>query len=129
MKNSRGVSKLSTIDAGFAEQTGVLQSLRDRFPNIIKEMIALLIAANKDCENHLHQFAFELDGIAYIHGRRLNSPTVNCIHPDIEMHPNYIANQRERQEKLEQAVQCLMGLTTDLCQLDLRHLRNFFIVL
>jgi hypothetical protein len=126
MKNSKkGVSKLSTIDASFAERTGVLQSLRNRFPNIIKEMIELLIAANKDCENHLHQFAFELDGIAHLHGRRLNSPVANYIHPDIEMHPNYIANQRERQEKLEKAVQCLTGLAKDLYQLDLHHLRKF----
>ena len=126
MKNSKkGVSKLSTIDAGFAERTGVLQSLRNQFPNIIEEMIERLIAANKDCENHLHQFAFELDGIAYLYGRRLNSPVVNYIHPELEMHPNYIANQRERQEKLEKAAQCLTGLATDLCQLDLHHLRKF----
>jgi hypothetical protein len=126
MKNSKKrASKLSTIDAGFAERTGVLQSLRNQFPSIIKEMIELLIAANKDCENHLHQFAFELDGIAYLYGRRLNSPVVNYIHPDLEMHPDYIANQRERREKLEKAVQCLTGLTTDLCQLDLFHLRKF----
>jgi hypothetical protein len=126
MKNSKkGVSKLSTIDAGFAERTGVLQSLRNQFPKIIEEMIEVLVAANKDCENHLHEFAFQLDGIAYLHGRRLNSPVVNYIHPDIEMHPNYIANQRERQEKLEKAVQCLTGLAKDLCQLDLHHLRKF----
>jgi hypothetical protein len=126
MKNSKkGISRPSTIDAGFAERTGVLQSLRNQFPKIIEEMIKLLIAANKDCENHLHEFAFEFDGIAYLYGRRLNSPMVNYIHPDIEMHPRYIDNQRERQKKLEQAAQCLAGLTTDLCQLDLYHLRNF----
>ena len=126
MKNSKkGVSKLSAIDAGFAERTGVLQSLRNQFPKVIEEMIELLIAANKDCENHLHEFAFELDGIAHLYGRRLNSPVVNYIHPDIDMHPNYVANQRDRREKLEKAVQALTGLTTDLCQLDLYHLKNF----
>jgi hypothetical protein len=91
----------------------------------MKEMIELLIAANKNCENHVHEFAFELDGIAYLNGRRLNSPMVNKIHPDIEIHPDYIANQRQRQEKLDKAVQCLTGLATDLCQLDLHHLRQF----
>ena len=126
MKNSkRGASKLSTIDAGFAERTGVLQSLRNQFPEVIEEMIKLLIAANKDCENHLHEFAFELDGIAHLYGRRLNSPVVKYVHPAIEMHPDYIANQRQRQEKLEKAALCLKGLAWDLCQLDLHHLRNF----
>jgi hypothetical protein len=78
MNNSKkGLSKLSKIDAGIAERTGVLQILRDQFPKIIGEMIELLIAANKDCENHLHEFAFELDGIAYLYGRRFNSRLVN----------------------------------------------------
>jgi hypothetical protein len=126
MKNSKkGVLKLSTIGAGFAERTGVLQSLQNQFPDVIKEMIESLIAANENCENHLHEFAFELDGIAYLYGRRLNSPTVNYIHTDIEKHPDYIANQRQRQEKLDKAVECLTGLATDLCQLDLHHLRKF----
>ena len=126
MKNSkRGASKLSTIDAGFAERTGVLQNLRNQFPKVIEEMIELLIAANKDCENRLHEFAFELDGIAHLYGRRLNSPVVKYVHPAIEMHPDYIANQRQRQEKLEKAALCLKGLAWDLCQLDLHHLRNF----
>lgn len=128
MKNSKkGISKPSTIDAGFAERTGVLKRLRNQFPKAIVEMIELLTAANKDCENHLHEFAFELDGIAYLYGRRLNSPVVNYIHPDIEAHPNYIGNQREREKKLEQAAQCLAGLKTDLCQLDLFHLRSFLL--
>ena len=126
MKNSRkGASKLSIIDAGFAERTGVLQSLRNQFPEVIEEMIELLIAANKDCENHLHEFAFELDGIAHLYGRRLNSQVFNYKHPNIESHPNYIDNQRDRQEKLEKAVQALTGLTTDLSQLDLYHFKNF----
>ena len=73
-------------------------------------MIELLITANKDCENHLHQFAFDLDGIAYFYGRRLNSLVVNYAHPGIETHPNYIANQNARREKLEIAVQVLTGL-------------------
>lgn len=124
MKSSKkGPSKLSTIDASFAERTGVLQSLRNQFPDVIEKMIKLLIAANTDCENHLHEFAFELDGIAYLYGRRLNSPVFNYIHPDIESHPDYIANRRE---KLEKAVQVLTGLIPDLCQLDLYHLKKFF---
>jgi len=90
-------------------------------------MIDLLIAANKDCENYLHKFAFDLDGIAYLYGRRLNSPVVKYVHPAIEMHPNYTANQLERQEKLKQAALCLTGLTKDLCQLDLYHLQNFML--
>src|SRR5262249_4530717 len=122
MKNSTtGTSKLSTIDAGFAERTGVLQRLQNQFPEVIEKMIELLIAANKDCENHLHEFAFELDGIAYLYGRRLNSPVVNYIHPKIEMHPDYVANQRKRQEQLEKAALCLNGLAWDLCQLDIHH--------
>jgi hypothetical protein len=126
MKNSRkGVSKLSAIDAGFAERTGVLQSLRNQFPKVIDKMIQLLIAANEDCENHIHEFAFELDGIAHLYGRRHNSPVVEYVHPNIDMHPDYIANQRHRQEKLEKAAECLKGLAADLCQLDLHHLQNF----
>jgi hypothetical protein len=127
MKNSKkGLSKLSTIDAGFAERTGVLQSLRNQFPDVIEQMIKLLITANKDCENHLHQFAFELDGIAYLYGRRLNSRVVNYSPPaDIERHPDYIANQNARREKLETAVQVLTGLKSDLGQLDVDHLKKF----
>jgi hypothetical protein len=126
MKNSeKGASKPSTIDQGFAERTGVLQSLRNQFPNVIDKMIQLLIAANEDCENHLHEFAFELDGIAYLYGRRHNSPVIKYVHPDTRMHPDYVANQRERQEKLEKAALCLNGLALDLCQLDLYHLRKF----
>jgi hypothetical protein len=125
MNNSKELSKPSTIDAGFAERTGVLQNLRKQFPKVIEEMIKLLVAANKECENHLHEFAFELDGIAYLYGRRLNSPVFNYHHPDIESHPDYIANQRDRQEKLEKAVQTLTGLTTDLGQLDVDHLKKF----
>jgi hypothetical protein len=127
MKNSKkGLSKLSTIDAGFAERTGVLQSLRTQFPKIIEEMIQLLITANEDCENHLHQFAFDLDGIAYLYGRRLNSPfKVFRPPPEIETHPNYIANQHARLEKLETAVQVLTGLKSDLGQLDADHLKKF----
>jgi hypothetical protein len=126
MKKSRkGISKFSTIDAGFAERTGVLQSLHDQFPTVIEAMIELLIAANEDCKTHLHEFAFDLDGIAYLYGRRLNSPVVKYVHPAIEMHPDYIANQRQRQEKLEKAALCLKGLAWDLCQLDIHHLRNF----
>jgi hypothetical protein len=126
MKNSKkGISKLLTTDPRFAARTGVLESLRDQFPTVIEAMIKLLIAANKDCKNHLHEFAFDLDGIAHLHGRRLNSPVVKYVHPNIEMHPDYIANQRQRQEKLEKAALCLKGLAWDLCQLDLYHLRNF----
>jgi hypothetical protein len=128
MKNpKKGIPKLSTIDAGFAERTGVLQSLQDQFPNIIKPMIGLLVTANKDCENRLHEFAFELSGVAHLYGRRLNSPAVKYTHPDIEMHPNYVANQRDRQKKLDQAALCLTGLTKDLSQLDLYHLQNFML--
>jgi hypothetical protein len=127
MKNSKIRSKLSRIDPGFAERTGVLRSLRNQFPEIIEKMIELLIAANKDCENHLHEFAFELNGIAHLYGRRLNSPIVNYIHPQIKTHPDYTANQLERQEKLEKAALYLTGLTWDLCQLDIYHLQNFFL--
>lgn len=127
MNNSKkGLSKLSKIDAGFAERTGVLQILRDQFPKIIGEMIELLIAANKDCENHLHEFAFELDGIAYLYGRRFNSRLVNYSPPiGAESHPDYIANQHVRREKLEAAVDVLTGLKSDLIQLDLDHLKKF----
>jgi len=124
-KSKAGRSRPSTIDAGFAERTGVLKRLRTQFPKTIEEMIALLTAANNDCKDHLHEFAFEIDGIAHLYGRRLKSPAVNYVHPDIEMHPDYMENQRERREKLEQATQCLAGLAWDLCQLDLYHLRNF----
>jgi hypothetical protein len=127
MKNSkRGTSKLSTVDARFAERTGRLQTLRKQFPKIIGEMIDLLIAANKDCENHLHEFAFELDGIAFLYGRRLNSPVYNYTHPDIKRHPDYIANQHDRRKKLETAAQALIGIETDLCELDLHHLNAFY---
>jgi hypothetical protein len=127
MKNSkRGTSKFSTIDAGFAERTGVLQRLRNQFPEVIEKMIELLIVANKDCEKHLHEFAFELDGIAHLYGRKLNSSVIKYVHPDIRMHPDYVANQRERQEKLEKVALCLNGLSWDLCQLDLYDLRNFY---
>jgi len=89
-------------------------------------MSRLLVAANSDCEKHLHDFAFDLYGILYIHGRRLKSPLVNSIIPPVaKTPPDYIANQRERQEKLEQAAQCLTGLRDDLYQLDLYHLRDF----
>jgi hypothetical protein len=126
MKNSkRGTSKFSTIDAGFAERTGVLQRLRNQFPEVIEKMIELLIVANKDCEKHLHEFAFELDGIAHLYGRKLNSSVIKYVHPDIRMHPDYVANQRERQEKLEKVALCLNGLSWDLCQLDLYDLRKF----
>jgi hypothetical protein len=122
----RTSSKLITIDAGFAERTGVLQSLRNQFPDIIEKMIKLLIAENKDCENHLHQFAFELDGIAYLYGRRLNSLEFNYSPPaGIKNHPDYIATQNARREKLEIAVKVLTGLKSDLGQLDLDHLKTF----
>jgi hypothetical protein len=123
--SKKGPPKLSTVDAIFAERTGVLQSLQDRFPKIMEEIIELLIAANKDCENHLHEFAFELDGIAFLYGRRLNSPVYNYFHPDIKRHPDYIANQHDRREKLETAAQALMGIEMDLCELDLHHLDAF----
>lgn len=127
MKNSKkGLSKLSTIDAGFAERTGVLQSLRNQFPDVIEKMVKQLIAANKDCENHLHQFAFDLDGIAYLYGRRLNSPfTAFRPPPEIETHPNYLASQHGRREKLELAMQLLTGLVEDIRQLDVEHLKKF----
>jgi hypothetical protein len=123
-KSKEAASQLSTIDAGFAERAGVLQRLRDQFPEV-NQMIKLITAANKDCENHLHELAFELDGIAYLYGRRLNSPVAKYVHPAIEMHPDYLKNRRERQENLEKAALCLTGLAKDLCQLDLYHLRNF----
>jgi hypothetical protein len=127
MKNStKGASKPSGVDAGFAERTGVLQNLQKQFPKIIGEMIELLIAANKDCKNHLHEFAFEFDGIAYIYRRRLNSRLVNYACPiGIETAPNYIDNQHTRRDKLEAAVQLLEGLIPDLVQLDLYHHRKF----
>jgi hypothetical protein len=125
MKNSKELSKLSTIDAGFAERTGVLESLRNQAPKVIEEMIELLTTANKDCENHLHEFAFDLYGIACLHGRRFKSPVINYTHPDIPTHPDYLANQNERRKKLEEAAQTLTGLTEDLCQLDAYHFQNF----
>jgi hypothetical protein len=114
-----------TIDAGLAERTGVLGSLRNRIPNILDEMIDLLTNANKDCENHLHQFAFDLSSIVHLYGRRFRSRAVNYAHPDVPTHPDYIANQIRRREKLEIAVQALTGLKSDLGELDVEHLEKF----
>lgn len=127
MKNpKKGLAKFQSINADFAKKTGVLKRLRNQFPTVIEEMIQLLITANEDCENRLHQFAFDLDGIAYLYGRRLNSPfTVFRSPPEIETHPNYLANQHGRKEKLELAMQLLTGLVEDIRQLDVEHLKKF----
>jgi hypothetical protein len=62
-------SKLLAVDPGFAERTGVLKSLRNQFPKAIDSMIKLLVAANKECKDHLHEIAFHLDGIVHLHRR------------------------------------------------------------
>ena len=106
------------------ERSGELQRLRDKFPEIIEPMIKLLVDANRDCENHLHEFAFEFSGIGSLYGRRFNSPHANIS--GFKQNTDYLGNQYERREKLAKATQLLAGLMTDVAQLDLYHARKVY---
>jgi hypothetical protein len=103
----------------FAERTGVLEKFRNEHSDNFNGMTRLLIAANRSCS--LHLFAFDLDQIIYIHGRRLNSP-VYMPPRGLAFHPDYLSNQKARRETLEQAVRLLTGVVDDLRQLDVFHL-------
>lgn len=73
MKKQKQSSRRRVSHVEFARRSGVLENLRNRFPSQMDEMIALLVRANNDFNDHIHEFAFDLSGILHIHRRRLNS--------------------------------------------------------